>query len=279
LHNLAQVELKQGHLSKAAEYNQRVVADGPLDPKEPLRLYHKLTVAELAMERQSLDEAAKLLHEILATPQTDDSLRWQAESDLANVNVAQGNYVAAEREFQRGIQIVEKASGEVAQEERRMSILDAWPFYDDYIHFLIDRGNYEQALQIAEFSRARTLAEAFKVKERGGKTGLQVPRVQTRQIQSSLRANQIILPYWLAEKESYLWDITPPKFQLFRLPAKDKIERAIQFNSGYIDQRRTPEDSPAAQELYEMLVKPAEALIPKNAHVIIAPNRSLYKLN
>src|SRR5262249_37195502 len=65
----------------------------------------------------------------------------------------------------------------------------------------------------------------------------------------------------------------------FRLPAKDKIERAIQFNSGYIDQRRTPEDSPAAQELYEMLVKPAEALIPKNAHVIIAPNRSLYKLN
>src|SRR5262249_3502154 len=112
LHNLAQVELKQGHLSKAAEYNQRVVADGPLDPKEPLRLYHKLTVAELAMERQSLDEAAKLLHEILATPQTDDSLRWQAESDLANVNVAQGNYVAAEREFQRGIQIVEKASGE-----------------------------------------------------------------------------------------------------------------------------------------------------------------------
>jgi CHAT domain-containing protein/Tfp pilus assembly protein PilF len=280
LHNLAQLELTRGNLNDAEKYNRRAYVTAGLKTDDRSDPYLVLTTAEIAKGRGQFTEAEDLLKSVVHNTNSNSSLRWQAESDLANVYIAQSKFTDAEQEFEIAIQIVEKASEDVKQEDRRMSILDAWPFYDDYIRFLVDRGNFEKALQIAEFSRARTLAEAFKIKERDDKTGVQVPKLQTSQIQSYLKANhQIILAYWLAEKESYLWAITPAKFQLFRLPAKDQIERAIQFNSGYIDQHRAPEDSPAAQELYEMLVKPAAGLIPKNAHVIIAPNRSLYKLN
>jgi CHAT domain-containing protein len=280
LHNLAQLELARGNLNKAEEYNRQAFAAEGLGSDDRSDPYLVLTTAEIAKARKEWPKSEEFLKSVLTNPKTDTSLRWQTKSDLANVFIEQQKFQEADREYQEAIQIVEKASSDVGQEDRRMSILDAWPFYDDYIRFLIDRGNFERALQIAEFSRARTLAEAFKIKERDDKTGVQVPKLKTSQIQSYLKTNnQIILAYWVAEKESYLWAITPTKFQLFRLPAKDKIERAIQFNGGYIDQRRAAEDSPAAQELYEMLVKPAEALIPKYAHVIIAPNRSLYKLN
>lgn len=272
LHDLAQLELKRNNPGKASEYNSKAKA---LDLGDEDQLYAMLTEAEVAVARLSFKDAEEPLKHISLHSGEHVSLRWQAQSDLANVYVAQERFAEADRQFQEAIHTVETARSEVRQEAHRMSILDAWPFYDDYIRFLVDRGNFARALQIAEFSRARTLAEAFGIRAPQTATGLRIT-----QVQSFLRSrNQIILAYWLADKESYLWAITPTKFQLITLPARGKIERAIQLNSGHIDQRRSPEDSAPAQELYEMLVKPAQALIPKNAHVIIAPNRGLYKLN
>jgi CHAT domain-containing protein len=46
-----------------------------------------------------------------------------------------------------------------------------------------------------------------------------------------------------------------------------------------LQERRLLEDSPSGGVLYKMLIQPAEALLPTNAHVIVVPHRSLYKLN
>lgn len=274
-HNLAQLELARGDLDKAEEYNRKAFAAENLTLDDRSDPYLVLTTAEIAKGRQQFSVAAELLNSVIANKASDSSLRWRAQSDLANVYVAQKMFPEAEREFQKALEIVEKASEDVNQEERRMSFLDAWPFYDDYIRFLVDRNNPPKALQIAEFSRARTLAEAFGIKAQQRAAGLSIA-----QLQSSLAARkQIALAYWLADKESYLWAITPAEIKLFRLASKDQIEDAIKKNVAQIGERLEPQDSSAAQQLYTMLVGPAAALIPKNAHVVIAPNRSLYKLN
>jgi CHAT domain-containing protein len=274
-HNLAQLELARESPDKAEQYNRRAFAAENLSLSDLSDPYLVLTTAEIAKARRQFSVAEDLLNDVLRSPKTDTTLRWQAESDLANVYVVQNKFPEAEREFQKALEIVEKASEDVKQEERRMSILDAWPFYDDYIRFLVDRNNPAKALQIAEFSRARTLAEAFGIKAQQRAAGLSIAALQR-----SLGArNQIVLAYWVADKESYLWAITPTQIQLFPLPAKDQIEAAIKKNTAQIEERLEPQESAAAQQLYAMLVERAAALIPKNARVVIAPNRSLYKLN
>ena len=270
-HNLAQLELARQEPGKAEEYNKQAQLESE-DRSDPFLV---LTTAEIEIARRQFPEAERALAEVLRNPNTESDLRWQAQSDLANAYVAQKKFPEADREFQKALEIVEKASEDVKQEERRMSILDAWPFYDDYVRFLVDRNNPAKALQIAEFSRARTLAEAFGIKGQQRAAGLSIA-----QLQSSLGArNQIALAYWLADKESYLWVITPAKFGLFRLAPKDEIEGAIKKNAAQIGERLEPQDSTAAQQLYTILVGPAAAMIPNNARVVIAPNRSLYKLN
>jgi CHAT domain-containing protein len=178
----------------------------------------------------------------------------------------------ADRAFRDAIHIVETARSEITQEEKRLSFLDAAPFYDGYIRFLIDRGNENQAMQIAEFSRARTLAEGM---------GIDAPksRLDLHQMQRTLRQNEVVLAYWLSDKESYLWAVSPSQFRLFRLPPQRDIDQAVNLYNKQIQDRLGLENSPSGSLLYNLLVKPAESLLPKNAHVIIIPHRSLYKLN
>src|SRR5262249_16526558 len=146
-HNLAQLELKRGRLDKAEDYNGKAyTAEG--DPTDP---YLLLTSGEIARERKDFSQAERYFNSVIHAPNAHSSLRWQAQSDLANLYVDQNQNDKAEALFVEALRTVQAAREEVKQEDRRMSILDAWPFYDDYIRFLVNHGREEKALQIAEF--------------------------------------------------------------------------------------------------------------------------------
>ena len=81
--------------------------------------------------------------------------------DLADLYVKWGKVEEADGSFRDAIHTVETARSEISQEEKRMSFLDAGPFYDGYLSFLIDHGKEIQAMRVAEFGRARTLAEGM----------------------------------------------------------------------------------------------------------------------
>ena len=271
-HNLAQIELDRHNLPKAEEYNQSVAAMGGDKQENPLHLPYLLTSAEIASQRGDYGKAEGPLKQIILDKKADDSLRWWAQSDLADLYVRWGKGEEADRAFRDAIHILETARSEITQEEKRLSFLDAGPVYDDYVHFLIDRGNENQAMQVAEFSRARTLVEGI---------GIDAPksRLDLHQVQRSLRPNEVILDYWVSERESYLWAITPSQFRLFRLPPQRDIDQAVNLYNGQIQDGSGVENSPSGSLLYDMLIKPAESLLPKNSRVIIIPHRSLYKLN
>ncbi|HEY2914980.1 MAG TPA: CHAT domain-containing protein [Candidatus Angelobacter sp.] len=272
LHDLAQVELGLHNVPKAEEYNQRVAAMGGDRPDSPLYVSFLLTSAEIASAKEENDKAEALLKQIILNKDADDSLRWQAQTDLANLYVKWGKVDEADRSFRDAIHTVEVARSEIAQEEKRMSVLDAGPFYDGYVSFLIDHGQETQAMEIAEFSRARTLAEGM---------GIDVPksRIDPHQVQRALRKDELILAYWLSDNQSYLWAVTPSQTRLLKLPQRSVIDQAVDSYNAQLQERRSLEDSPGGSALYNMLIKPAEALLTGKAHVIVVPHRSLYKLN
>jgi CHAT domain-containing protein len=272
LHDLAQVELGRHNLSKAEEYNQRVAAMGGNRQDSPLYIPFLLTSAEIALAKGDNAGSEALLKQLILNKKTDDSFRWQAQTDLADLYVKWGKVEEADGAFRDAIHTVETARSEISQEERRMSFLDAGPFYDGYLSFLIDHGKETQAMLVAEFGRARTLAEGM---------GIDTPKSQLdlHQIQHSLRQNEVILAYWLSDRQSYLWAVTPSQNKFFRLPPRREIDQAVELYNAQVQERRKMEDSPGGSVLYNMLVKPAEAFLPRGAHVIVIPHRSLYRLN
>jgi CHAT domain-containing protein/Tfp pilus assembly protein PilF len=272
LHDLAQTELGRHNLTKAEEYNQRVAAMGGSRAESPLYVPFLLTSAEIALTKGDYTGGEALLKQVILNKEADDSFRWQAQTDLADLYVKWGKVEEADRSYRDAIHTVETARSEISQEEKRMSFLDAGPFYDGYLSFLIDHSKETEAMLVAEFGRARTLAEGM---------GIDTPksRLDLHQIQRALRQNEVILAYWLSDKQSYLWAVTPSQNEFFRLPPRREIDQAVELYNAQVQERRKMEDSPGGSVLYNMLVKPAEAVLPRDAHVIVIPHRSLYRLN
>jgi CHAT domain-containing protein len=272
LRGLVYGELGRHNVAKAEEYNKSVEAMGGNKSDSPLHVPYMLTSAEVAAAKGDNDKAVELFKQTIATKNADDSTRWWAQKNLADLYVKMGNTEEADSAFRGAIHIVETARSIIKQEEKRLSFLDAGAFYDGYVRFLIDHGNGTKAMQIAEFSRARTLAEGL---------GMDAPKsnLDVHKIQKALQPNEIILAYWLADNESYLWAVTPSATKLFHLPQQHDIAQAIDSYNAQLQERRKLEDSPTGVSLYNMLVKPAEALVPRNGHVIVIPHRGLYRLN
>lgn len=274
LNNLAQLELARNNLQKAEGYNDESLAADQGIRNSKWRSRCMLTAAEIAILHKKYSTAEAILLDI-ANRSTESSLARRARSDLARLYLAEGKTAAAENEFQATVRIVETARTAIKQEERRMSILDAWPFYDDYIHYLIHQNNPRRALQIAEFSRSRTLAEGLGVV--GPKT---TAEVSIQRIQESLRGRgEIVVAYWLAKDESYLWVVTQSKVKSYVLKPQQEIEAAIRAYNAQLLNHEGIETLQDGQKLYEMLIRPAKKFVPEGSRVIVIPNRSLYKLN
>ncbi|HEY6248386.1 MAG TPA: CHAT domain-containing protein [Candidatus Angelobacter sp.] len=275
LHNLALVELSRNDVSKAEAYNEELVEVTKRVNDPYVHALYTVMTAELAMRHKQFGRAEELLRSVIANTKDSSQVR-RAQSDLASVYVAQNKPDKATQAYEAAIHTVESARAAVKQEERRMSILDGWPFYDDYIRFLIDQGNYRKALQKAEHSRSRTLVEGLETTQ----SQAPVPELSIPRVQSFLRRQRkVIMAYWLAEADSYLWVVTPTQVQIYHLGPKREIEQKIHSYNQKILNHGGIDDSAEGQKLYELLVQPAVKLVPRGSQAIIIPHRSLYKLN
>ena len=111
----------------------------------------------------------------------------------------------ADREYRAALKTFETASSELKHEESALPFLtNASRIYDDDIHFLVTRGKTDEALQVADFTRARTLAEGLGQLRKG--SSLVPSSLNVQGVAQRVRGT--ILFYWLGEKQSYLWAIT-----------------------------------------------------------------------
>ena len=278
LNDLTLVTLDTGRLELAQNYNQEAIAieRSGLDLSGIPNT--KMLTARISEAHRKFVEAERLFQEIITDSKNDQSLRWQAQAHLARLYAEENLPAKAEQEFTHSLETIQTARGSIQEEEHRLSFLSSSiAFYGDYIDFLISRHRFDDALSVAEQSRAGILEEGLHDSARSPDHS----RKSSEPKVLAVRLHAALLFYWLGEKHSYLWVISPSGTDCIALPPEPSIDSIVKSYRGALLEARDPLENvnPDGQKLYEMLVEPAGKLIPKGSRVIVLPDGSLYGLN
>ena len=245
LTNLALSEIQAQQFQQAEEHNAKALEIKHSLNDRPAELYSILNQAQLEASQAKVPDAKQHFNEVI-TESDDVSLRWEAQVELAKLYLSEKQTHTAETQFRKALATIDDARSSLSKEEYRLSFLNtATAFYDDYIDFLISRGRVDDALAVAEHSRARTLAEGLGIKPAalGSKTArpTEVAGVQ----------NAVILAYWLKPERSYLWAITPTKVSVFPLPSDTEINATVEtYRKALIGPRDPLESANAPDRSY-----------------------------
>ena len=281
LRALALISVQSGDLQQARTYSDEAIAIAQEDKNRLDELYPMLVNGLIAAQEHDAPLAEHIFREVERDPNSNPSLKWRAEHGLARIHEDKKRPDLADGEYRAALITFEGARSSLKRNDSKLPFShNAAHIYDDYVHFLVAQGKSDDALRWADYSRARTLAEGLgllsKRSAKAERTG--PPSLNPREI--SRRAKGTLLFYWLGEKQSYLWAITPLKASLFPLPPAPEIDSLVQR---YRKSLNGPEDALASGEdgrvLYRTLLAPAKFLLASNAKVFIVPDGSLNNLN
>jgi CHAT domain-containing protein/Tfp pilus assembly protein PilF len=278
LNDLSEIALDNGQIPQAEQYNNEALAIEKAGLDASGVPDSVVAQGRIAASKQDFARAEQLFQQVVDNRNVETSLRWEAQARLAKTFADAGNHAKAEDEFRQSIATIETARASVKSEELRFSFLStAISFYSDYIDFLVSRGRTEDALEVAELSRTHSLADT----PGDALSGLSIPIKGFQPARISARSNAIILSYWLGPRKSYLWAVTPKGVTLFTLAASAEIDSLVR---SYRQALAAPPDvleteNASGSKLYDSLIAPASALIPKGSRVMILPDGSLYDLN
>jgi CHAT domain-containing protein len=272
--NLALVSLEMGQVEAAQHYNEQVASSVRAHSDRELSVVIHGRIEELKHNYKQAEEA---FESVVGDSSAPTALRWEAQSRLAEVYASEGKRAEADRQFRSALATIAAARTSIKTEELRLPFLsNAIAFYDDYVDFLISQGRSGDALQVAEVSRAQTLAEGLGL---SSKISFPISNFQPRLI--AQRFDATLLFFWLGEKHSYLWAITRSGVWSFTMPPASEIEPLIKsYREALLGPRDVLQTSNAQGiTLYDLLVAPAQKLIAPGSRVIALPDAGLYDLN
>jgi CHAT domain-containing protein len=278
LNALALICLKTDRLDQAEHEVQEALQleEAGLDHFGPVQ--SRIMSGRIEASKRNFGASETLFVSVLEDPKADTPSRWEAKARLAKLHDDQGFQKKAEKEYRESIEAIEAARASVNHENLRLSFLsNGIEFYDDYISFLVAHGRYADALEVADLSRAQTLEEGLRFSAKIPKHS--AGNSQPQEIAGRLNAK--LLFYWLGEKRSYLWVITPTKTICLTLPPSSEIDGMVKsYREAVAASKDVAETERAVGEkLYATLIAPAQKLIPQNSRVILLPDGSLYSLN
>jgi tetratricopeptide (TPR) repeat protein len=274
---LSWIALRTGRTDLAAAYTQEAsdLKEQGLQPR--LVIETELLRGLIASRRGDYAEAKRSLQEVIREPRAVKFQQWTGHAELAKAYADEGLNAQAEQEFRRSLETIEGVRASIKSDELRLGFLfNTIRFYSNFIEFLMSKHRIEDALQVAELSRARTLAEGLGAVSKT----LSFPLRGFHPQDTAQRRNAVLLVYWLAPEKSYLWVIAPEKISSFALAEQSRIEALVS------DYRRATQEGRdllaignLGEELYRMLVTPAEKAIPQHSRIIVLPDANLYRLN
>jgi CHAT domain-containing protein len=278
LSQLAWIAVGSGRNDEAEEYVQEASELEKKGVDSKLAVDSLLLRGLIAAGRHSYAEAEGHFQEILREPQAIKYQQWKAEAELANVYAAESFDTKAEKDYRLSLSTIEEVRASIPSSELRLTFLfNTIRFYSNFIDFLMARHRVEDALQVAELSRARTLAEGLGAVRKT----LSFPLPGFYPQKTARLRNSVLLVYWLGPQQSYLWVITPTKTSTFTIAKQSDVEALV---SDYREAMQRGKDlltveNQTGQKLYAMLVAPAEKLIAKDSRVIVLADAKLHRLN
>jgi CHAT domain-containing protein len=156
-------------------------------------------------------------------------------------------------------------------------LTNATQIYDDYIHFLVTQGRTDEALEAADWSRARTLQQGLGVIS--ASANVKPPPFRAADI--ATKTNSTLLFYWLGDKQSYVWAISPDKSLFVSLPAKSEVVALLaRYRQKVLALRDTVrENDKDGHALYEVLVAPISSVVSRDRPVILFTDGEMSQLN
>jgi CHAT domain-containing protein len=200
----------------------------------------------------------------------------EARAGLALLLSEKGRVDQADAQFRAALADLESQRTALASADNRMTYLAKLiRFYDRYINFLVDRKQPERALEVAESSRARVLDERLEAEPAHAAAGA----ARLRELARS--SGSIFLSYWLGQKRSFVWAVTPSGITLHELPPESQIAPLVAGYRSFIENLRDPLESeyPAGRKLAEILLGPVRPLLASGVRVVLVPDRALFSLN
>jgi CHAT domain-containing protein len=277
LTNLAVVAIESEQLDAAERYNDEALAINRNLRDTNEERYNQVTSARIAGRQKQPRRAEELFRSVVKSASEDPTPTIEAQAGLADLYVQTGDATMAEAQFRSAITTIESRQAGLTKDDYKLSYLSSLVrFYQSYVDFLVQRGAVERALEVVESSRARILTERVK-------TRVAVPqRLCAADLQALARSShRILLSYWLAPKQSYVWVITPAKIKLLTLPPEKEIRGLVESYRTAIEDRRDPIDShlPAGERLSAMLLGPLSELVPPGSRVVVVPDGALHSLD
>jgi CHAT domain-containing protein len=283
---LAFVSEQTAKLDEAQRYADEALKMAKAGGSELDVVYPLLVEGRVAAHRNDVATAEADFREVAKSADTPVFLKWEAERSLARLYESENHPAPADAEYRTALSTFEAARCDLHQrvDSRLPFLTNAARIYEDYIHFLVAHGKTDEALQVADYTRARTLTEGLgrPCKAKFAPDPLKAPEI-------ARRAGGTILFYALGQEHSYLWAISPREVKMFPLAAnRAEIDTAVQNYRKKLE--GPPQILEAANDgsgLYQMLVAPAQSFLNENfgkkepsaRNIYIIPDGALNSLN
>jgi CHAT domain-containing protein len=276
--NLASANIELGEWDEAERFNDEATHLKKASRTGNL-VHNTLYAGQIAKGRGRLDEATRLFEEALAQSASDPGIIWSAHAGLADIAVTNGKTDAAAAHFEAALETIEKTRSELLKTDYKLTFLTRLiRFYQDYVDALVDQGRFEHALEVSESSRGRVLGE---------RNSLAPPARASADTlrQVAAKSQSVLVSYWLASRQSYVWVVTGSGVKCLRLPPAKDIETLVRqyqatVNNALADPLAASgtANSPG-DRLYKTLVEPVASQIPADSRIVIAPDGPLYAIN
>src|SRR5262249_29736525 len=162
--------------------------------------------------RGALDRAEAIYREVIASPRTDDDVRWEAHAGLADVLLKRNRPGDADAEFRAALAVMDSSRALLHASEERISFFASLRrFRDDYLAFLIAQKREREALEVADRGRARQLRELAPAAAPASVEAFQ---------HTAAALDATLLFYAVAPARSYLWVVTARGLALHALPGE-----------------------------------------------------------
>ncbi|MGA9719540.1 MAG: tetratricopeptide repeat protein, partial [Acidobacteriaceae bacterium] len=237
-----------------------------------------LLEAQLLAVQGNIPRAKRLLLQVEMETRQFPTIQLDAEHSLTDVMEKAGDTHAAEGWYQRSIATYREQRSQLQTDDARLPFFaNGRDLYLDYVAFLIRNHRTDDALAVIDQGRAETLAEGLGME---GKNASIKPR-KLSLTALARQAHAVILVYALSQQGSYLWAANSKKSGFYLLADRAEILTQIASHRRAVLAARDllKEQNPAARNLYDMLVKPAEHLIHPGDRVFIVADDGMHGLN
>ncbi len=237
-----------------------------------------LNKAKLLAAQGRADEALKEYASLFGRENRASGVLWEAYAGAARVYRKLGRTEQASRHFRLAIEAIDDARADLMRQDSAITFqTNVMRFYREAVSFLIDQKREEEALALADSSRAHALLDPLgRLPERRQRLSVAGLKAEAR------RRNAVFLSYWLGSSESHVWVISAGEFQRVQLGEEGRIrELAGAWRSMLENSARDPlsGNASAGRGLYAEVIAPVEKYLRGARQVIVVPDGALHTIN